>query len=400
MSNRQFSQYNNSSTAYKFDEFNYSAQKLAPNFNAKKRNINSNNEQNRTQAPLGVSYQNNNYNNQRPITQYNSMETNLFPNSNKPYKQSDQQFVSILNHNISHLGQPPQHRPIDNPKIRNIFPPNMINNRQIGNFNDYYFKNNYNNNPNLRKKNNRGKTFIKFLMLVIVITFLGLILLNKLFFTASYYKIEGLQQYTDNDVLTLAGLEINQSLSSIKPKVIKERIESTGRLILEKFEFRYPSGVYMYVKERVPAATLSSNGYIYTLDKDGVVLSLAYGGNVNPSYIEIKGCIIRELGGNIKAEFRYDWQRKAFITILNELYKLNVTDIFQSISLVENNNIYLTTRDGSVVRLGNIEKIGAKIRSAMSVYKYLIDNQKDPGRIDVTIPENPIYSVENIKSSI
>ncbi len=385
MNRPKYDQYNNGSSAYKYDEPIYNTQNTTPF------NVNQTNYVNTRKQP------------------YNNVNVNKAHQS--PYLSNAQR--GSINKQHHPVGMNVPNRPnYNNPNLqqRNNFQNQQYVDRsnRINNYNNQtqteyntenaYYNNNYNQIP--LKKSNRKKSFTKVILIMATVLIVGFILLNKLLFTASYYKIEGLQQYTDSDVLTLAGLEINQSLNSIKPNIVKERIESTGRLILENFEFRYPSGVYMYVRERVPAATLSSNGYIYTLDKDGVVLSLAYAGSVNPNYIEIKGCIIRELGGNIKAEFKEDWQRKAFVSILNELYKLNATNKFNTINLVERNNIYLTTRDGNVIRIGNIDKIGAKIRSAISVYSYLVDNQKDAGRIDVTIPENPIYSVETIKSGL
>ena len=85
-------------------------------------------------------------------------------------------------------------------------------------------------------------------------------------------------------------------------------------------------------------------------------------------------------------------QQSIFENLFLELKVLSCLPIVQEVDLSNTSSIFLITRDGYTVSLGDRERIHAKLRSMMYVREKLLELGKNGGAINVSVPEKPTYS--------
>ena len=235
------------------------------------------------------------------------------------------------------------------------------------------------------------------LFILCIFTLAGYYIFNDVIFTAKYINIDGISKYTNKEILTLAGIKQNQSLSTIDPKELKKKINKKGDLQLVKFNFVYPNGIYMKVLEKIPVAVVSSNGYYYFLDKDANVIERTDNLENSDNLIRVTNCnMIQNIGEN-KSEIRQQWQKDAYIKIFNAMHDLKISDKFSSLSLSKENEMYLYTSDGFVINLGDSEDIVSKLAVSNSMRDYVLQQGRTEGRIDVSLPQKPVFANEDNK---
>lgn len=235
------------------------------------------------------------------------------------------------------------------------------------------------------------------LFILCIFTLAGYYIFNDVIFTAKYINIDGISKYTNKEILTLAGIKQNQSLSTIDTKELEKKINKKGDLQLVKFNFVYPNGIYMKLLEKIPVAVVSSNGYYYFLDKDANVIERTDNLENSDNLIRVTNCnMIQNIGEN-KSEIRQQWQKDAYIKIFNALHDLKISDKFSSLSLSKENEMYLYTSDGFVINLGDSEDIVSKLAVSNSMRDYVLQQGRTEGRIDVSMPQKPVFANEDNK---
>lgn len=235
------------------------------------------------------------------------------------------------------------------------------------------------------------------LFILCIFTLAGYYIFNDVIFTAKYINIDGISKYTNKEILTLAGIKQNQSLSTIDPKELEKKINKKGDLQLVKFNFVYPNGIYMKLLEKTPVAVVSSNGYYYFLDKDANVIKRTDSLENADNLIRVTNCnMIQNIGEN-KSEIRQQWQKDAYIKIFNAMHDLELSDKFSTLSLSAENEMYLYTSDGFVINLGDSKDIISKLAVSNSMRDYVLQQGRTEGRIDVSLPQKPVFANEDNK---
>ena len=98
-----------------------------------------------------------------------------------------------------------------------------------------------------------------------------------------------------------------------------------------------------------------------------------------------------------QSQMKNQWQKDAYVEVMNAVVSLGVTNEFVSLSILKDDNIYLTTKDNFVVNLGKLDNIGMKIANALAVREYVAPGFRAGGLIDVSIPDKPVFSNEDNK---
>lgn len=242
----------------------------------------------------------------------------------------------------------------------------------------------------------------RFLSALIILGFLSIplvivMVLNSTVFIAKNIRIEGISKYTDDDILTLGGIKRNQSLQSINVERVVHKINNAHNLRVMDFRFVYPDGIYIRVQEKTPVAIVTSNGFVYYLDKYGDVLEKLSARKNEDHYVEVKNCVMYQPTSSTQSQMKNQWQKDAYVEVMNAVVSLGVTNEFVSLSILKDDNIYLTTKDNFVVNLGKLDNIGMKIANALAVREYVAPGFRAGGLIDVSIPDKPVFSNEDNK---
>lgn len=242
----------------------------------------------------------------------------------------------------------------------------------------------------------------RLISIVIILGFLSLplgvlIVLNSTVFIAKNIRIEGISKYTDEDILTLSGIKRNQSLQAINIERAVHNIQKVHDLRVMDFRFIYPDGIYIRLQEKTPVAAVISNGFVYYLDKYGEVIEKLTKRKENVHYIEVKNCVMYQPTQSSRSQIKNQWQKDAYIEVMNAIVSLGVTNQFESLSILKDDNIYLTTVDNFVVNLGKLDSIGVKIANALAVKEYVSPGYRSGGLIDVSVADKPVFSNEDNK---
>lgn len=259
-----------------------------------------------------------------------------------------------------------------------------------------YIKEYENKNQAVKPKKRR---FIALFTLVLLITLAISVyfILNDVVFVAKNINIDGLNKYGYKDILNVAGIKEGQSLSRINTKEVEKRINNRNDLELIKLNFVYPNGIYIKILEKKPVAIVSSNGYFYLLDKNSDLIDRADGIKDTSGLIKVTNCSMTRNLVNGKNEIKHEWQKKAFISVFNALYDLNMLDNISLLSLAKHHSIYLYTQDGFIINLGDASKAVEKLVASSSMLKYIKATGKKEGRIDVSNPSKPVFASEESK---
>ena len=100
-----------------------------------------------------------------------------------------------------------------------------------------------------------------------------LIVLQETVFRLQAVYVVGNETRTPQEVAAASGLVRGRSIFSITREEVEASLSRDHTLIFEDMQIQYPNTVYLYVRERTPAAVMSWLGILYLLDDEGMVMS-------------------------------------------------------------------------------------------------------------------------------
>ena len=205
-------------------------------------------------------------------------------------------------------------------------------------------------------------------------------------------RVEGNVDISDAEIIQRAGIALGQSTFSLDERSVSARIEADRYLSFVCMEVTWPDQVVLKVRERQPAAYVRYNGILFTLDNRGMVLEESLNTEMdntalmNVGGLQPKRC---EVGRELISA---DGERMAiFRELLVEARVLSCTADIRELNLSDKENLSLVTATGFSVRLGDADRLHAKLRSMLLTEAELIGRGYSSGSIDVSSPEKPTY---------
>ena len=120
----------------------------------------------------------------------------------------------------------------------------------------------------------RRRTSLMFKLLVLLTCLcIMLIVLQETVFRLQAVYVVGNETRTPQEVAAASGLVRGRSIFSITREEVEASLSRDHTLIFEDMQIQYPNTVYLYVRERTPAAVMSWLGILYLLDDEGMVMS-------------------------------------------------------------------------------------------------------------------------------
>lgn len=218
--------------------------------------------------------------------------------------------------------------------------------------------------------------------------------LHFLVFTVRIISVQGNRQIPAAEVIRLSELRQGMPIFSLDTEKIERGIEGNPLLKYRYLEKKLPSTVILRVQEREPCCWMTSNGILYTMDKQRTVLTESEKlEKVPDDLVRVDGLNIRSgtlVGQTLTLETME--QQEVFSTLFLEMKVLGCTDLVLEADLSNLNSLLMTTRDGFTVALGSSEKIHAKLRSMLLTREELLSRGYVGGVINVSLPATPIYS--------
>lgn len=124
----------------------------------------------------------------------------------------------------------------------------------------------------------------KYFILVLIAVFVGLLIGGALlgvykwlsgseFFQITSIKIEGNRQLSRQQILMLSGVDIRTNLLAFDVKAARAKIESDGWVKSARVERKWPSDLFIKVRERDPVALIRGLRGLFYVDVNGVAFS-------------------------------------------------------------------------------------------------------------------------------
>jgi cell division protein FtsQ len=239
------------------------------------------------------------------------------------------------------------------------------------------------------RRKRRGKGILIFLVLLMLVAAVGF--LSTEFFQIRSITAYGQKTISADDISTLSGIPIGENIFKLDKSLAKERIESNPFLKVIDIRRNYPDKVVIEVSERTACAVIPYLGSNIIIDPEGIILGVvdASDGHDYPTITDI---YIKSFVVGQPINCGDDYQLKALQRILEEIDKEQIGGEIAEINMKNPDDIYMTSRAGLVIRIGQAIDIPKKLRWLKSQEFIQLNNSDIKGMLDVTIPNKAIYT--------
>lgn len=221
-------------------------------------------------------------------------------------------------------------------------------------------------------------------------------ILRATVFTVRFIRVVGLRNLTWQQVAASAGIMPSSTYFSLREDKIKSNINANRFLVYERMQKVFPNSVILYVKERIPVASIDYIGVSYIMGDDGLILGRAGQTTKDSSLIRVSGLALRDIReGKLPLSIK-DGQIESCVALVKEIYAQGFETEIREINLSEPASIYMTTNDGYSVHIGDTSYLKPKIGTVRAVLPRLRSMGRTGGTIEATvwgeathIPESP-----------
>lgn len=240
----------------------------------------------------------------------------------------------------------------------------------------------------------KSSGFFKFLFLLAIVT-VGIVVLQETVLRLETVYVVGNETKTPQQVVTASGLVRGRNMLGIEEDEVARALSRDHTIIFKGMQKEYPNTIYLYIEERKAVASMQWLGVIYTLDKEGVVMTRENTQQPPSGMPVVKGLVGSTISVGQTLSLPEKGQLEAYRAIMQELELQNCSQLIAEINLADPDNIYLLTVEDVTARLGNASIMRAKIGSVNTVMAQLRQWGETGGILDVTTPEEPKYRPEN-----
>ena len=233
----------------------------------------------------------------------------------------------------------------------------------------------------------------KILVLTALIAALALgvyLLLANAVFIVRDVHVEGNANIDSDSIIRAAQLPLGKPMREVSEEKARAALESGGLVELVGLEKRYPDQVVLNVRERECEAVVSYAGVILTMERDGTVIE-QLDALPETDAVYVTGLTVTAFrpGEVISAPAS---QLEAMVTTLEALYENGATGYVSELNVSVPNDIYLYSRTGMRVDLGNRENMGNKVVWMVGALRDLESRGETTGRLDVSSGDKADYS--------
>lgn len=229
----------------------------------------------------------------------------------------------------------------------------------------------------------------RFLALVILLCAASLLIKSRVF-TLKEIVIEGNERFSDAEIAAISGLVLGEDTLKIEKTRISGNFSRSNYVELDSVEILYPDRVLLRVRERCPCATVSCAGVILVIDDEGVILERRA---TMPEEALLTVSMDVSLGAQGRViEAAKASQREDMTRILEALETQNMTELISEVNVRDGFNLYLVSRTGVQIILGDSNDLSEKLVWARRVLEKLTEQGVMSGVMDVSTGKNAVYA--------
>ena len=233
----------------------------------------------------------------------------------------------------------------------------------------------------------------KILVLTALIAALALgvyLLLANAVFIVRDVRVEGNVNIDSDSIIRAAQLPLGKPMREVSEEKARAALKSSGTVELVSLEKHYPSLVVLNVRERRCDAVVSYAGVILTMERDGTVISQPSAmPETDAVYVTGLNVTGWQPGEVVSAPAS---QLEALVTTLDALYDNAATGYVSELNVSNPHALYLYSRTGMRVDLGDSADMDDKVLWMVSVLPDLEARGETSGRLDVSSGDKADYS--------
>ncbi len=238
------------------------------------------------------------------------------------------------------------------------------------------------------KRKKRRKNRIWMPLLLVFLAFAAAMILRYVIVVRSI-QVVGNRSIPKETIIELSGIRLGDSYPLISTSDLRRRLESNRYIEYIGREYNYKGTLTLKVHERTGMGTVNVLGLYYVLDDTGMILECTglerAEGVSGPA---INGLRVNEgfrmtIGESIPV--RDSYQLEQMRNVLHMLYEANMLARVTELNVEQSDNLYLMTREGARIILGDDSNLLVKLLIAREV----LSIRKEQGglygsRIDVS----------------
>lgn len=216
---------------------------------------------------------------------------------------------------------------------------------------------------------------------VAVLAVAALLLVRAIFVTRNVV-IEGTVSASDEEIIRAANLNLGGPIGDVREEDVRKNLEKTGKYALDGLEIRRPSTVVLHVRQRTRDAMVPLGGRILVADSDGYVIEIC---NTLPEnsglYVRGLTCTDYSVGKRLNAP---EEQLEAMRAVLEAVRSQNAGKYLSELNVSDANRLWMVSRTGIRVELGDSAQMEDKLRWACSAIADLENRGETLGTLDVS----------------
>lgn len=233
---------------------------------------------------------------------------------------------------------------------------------------------------------------VQMLVLTVILLLAVALILHASVFRITHVTVIGNEKIPWEQVVRDAGLVGSVGYFSLNEEKIKTGINSNRYLEYLGMEKIFPNALTLYVRERASCADIQVMGVAYQLDAEGMVLERDGAVSLTGDRMVVTGFQVRSIKLGQRIEALNAEQLNAYQAVVNELQLQQFIDQISELNLSDSENLYLITRDGYTIHLGDSKYMRAKIGTVRAVVDKLHEMGKYGGVIEAKTPGEANYS--------
>lgn len=214
---------------------------------------------------------------------------------------------------------------------------------------------------------------------------------RNLLFTIRHVRVVGTQHVGWEQVARSAGLSPSSNYFNLNEARIREGINSNRYLVYERMEAVFPNTVVLFVRERLPVASIHYIGISYIMADDGMILERTRDLSKYAHLMTVSGLDLRDIRlGSYPQSTRVN-QMDTCVALTRELIGQGISSQVLDINVSELSSIYFSTHDGFSIHLGDGTNLRAKVGTVRAVLDECRRREYKPGVIEATVPGEATY---------
>jgi len=242
------------------------------------------------------------------------------------------------------------------------------------------------------RKQQRHKRWPLVLLILAVLLATAFILLRFVFVVRSV-EVSGSVEMASQEVVRRARVAFGESIFTVDEDEIRRSVNSTGSIRYEGIEPAYPDTLILHVSQRRPAAMAFHSGKLLILDSDACAMqNLDSAPNADMVFASDFDIMHYAIGETVTAD---DDQIADFKAIMQAIEYHAAAGYVSEMKIENTNDLWLITRRGIEVKLGNRENMRDKIAWMKSAVADLENRGERGGLLDVSSGTKADYRASN-----